>query len=57
MDCGTDMPLDIVLTNEQWKLICPDDGMLCASCIIRRANELPHVIKVFARIIFADDLQ
>jgi hypothetical protein len=59
MDCQIDYDhcaLDIVLSKEQWLMIHPDDGgVLCASCIVRRASTLPHVINVKAIITFADD--
>ena len=42
IDCGTPYPfgLDVVLPDQQWKWICPTDGLLCANCIARRAVEL-----------------
>lgn len=55
-DCGTnDMPLDTSLTPAQWAMVAPDGGMLCASCIVRRASNLPKVIGCCLRIVFADD--
>lgn len=57
-DCGTqDMPIDTVLTGRQWELICPEGGMLCASCIVRRASRLPDVINLTTRITFAGDFE
>jgi hypothetical protein len=38
-------------------MICPEDGMLCASCIVRRARHLPGVIGVTAHIDFVEDYQ
>jgi len=60
LDCGCDydaaMACDMVLSREQWLLIHPeDDGVLCAHCILRRADKLPGQINVMARITFADD--
>lgn len=59
MDCGLlddQMPLDIVLTGDQWKMISPEEGgILCGACIIKRASRLPNVINVCARIIFSVD--
>ena len=56
-DCGTtDMPLDAVLTGEQWRMICPEVGaVLCASCIVRRANRLPGIMNVCMRFQFSED--
>ena len=57
-DCGSpdsEMPLDSVLTLKQWQMICPEDGMLCASCIIRRASKLPGIINICLRLQFAED--
>lgn len=55
-DCGTeDMPVDTVLTIKQWELICPEGGVLCATCITRRAAKLDGIINVCARLIFVDD--
>jgi hypothetical protein len=57
-DCGcpdAEMPLDTVLTLKQWQLICPEDGMLCASCIVRRASKLPGIINACLRLQFVED--
>lgn len=57
LDCGTkNMPVDTVLTVKQWEIICPEDGVLCATCIVRRASKLPTVLDVCMRIIFLDDV-
>lgn len=40
LDCGkpySEMGLDLVLPDQQWKRICPEDGILCANCICQRA--------------------
>jgi len=53
-DCNAadaEMPLDTVLTGEQWERICPEGGILCASCIVRRAAKIPDVICVDLRVI------
>lgn len=58
IDCqcpDEEMPLDAVLTGKQWNLICPGGGVLCASCIVKRASVLPGVINLTARITFAED--
>ena len=43
-DCGTpysEMGLDMVLPDQQWKVIFPEnDGILCANCICKRASKL-----------------
>ena len=57
-DCGlpdSEMPLDTVLTIKQWEMICPESGMLCASCIVKRAALLPGVMNLTARITFSED--
>jgi hypothetical protein len=48
--------LDFTLSAEQWKLIHPEvGGVLCATCIVRRAAKIPHVITMMGRIVFAAD--
>ena len=49
------MPLDTVLTGEQWKMLCPEDGVLCASRIVRRAAKISHVICVNLRVIRVEE--
>ena len=50
------MPLDFVLTEKQWRIICPEFyGQLCASCIIKRASKIEGVINITARVTFAED--
>lgn len=42
LDCGVEygtLGLDIVLPDQQWKAICPEDGILCANCICKRAEQ------------------
>ena len=58
-DCGApEGEVDTVLTRAQWLLIYPEEGgILCASCIVKRAEKLPHVICVNARIMFASDFE
>lgn len=57
MDCGlpyADFPLDTTLPDEQWRMIHNSEGgLLCASCIVKRASRLPGVIAVRAIIEFA----
>lgn len=41
-DCGIEyqtLGLDLVLPDQQWKVICPEDGILCANCICKRAAQ------------------
>ena len=58
-DCGatyTEFPLDMTLPDAQWLLINRQyGGVLCASCIVRRAGKLPKAVAVRARIEFAQD--
>lgn len=40
IDCGldyTELGIDLVLPDQQWKLLCPEGGVLCANCICKRA--------------------
>lgn len=43
-DCGLpydDMGVDLVLPDQQWKVLFPEEsGLLCANCICRRAQRL-----------------
>jgi hypothetical protein len=60
LDCGCDyaavMPCSLNLPREQWLLIHPDGGgVLCANCMIRRAEKLPHATNITGRITFAGD--
>lgn len=39
-DCGAEyryLGLDLVLPDQQWDVICPEGGILCANCICKRA--------------------
>lgn len=48
LDCEKpydDFPMDLTMTRGQWLLIHPDDnGLLCADCILRRADKIPGVL-------------
>lgn len=54
IDCGraySEFGVDLTLPDDQWKLIHPgDDGLLCASCIARRAAQLPGIIALRCRL-------
>jgi hypothetical protein len=55
LDCGTpysEMGLDLVLPDEQWLKIHPEGlhGILCASCIMKRAEKIKGSTVVLARI-------
>ena len=54
VDCGklySNFGLDMTLSDEQWLLISPDrEGILCASCIVKRASKLPNAIAIRAQI-------
>ena len=57
LDCGCDyaatMALSLLIPREQWLLIHPEDGgVLCANCILRRAEKLPGAINITGRITF-----
>ena len=53
-DCGepyADFGLDTTIPGGQWELIHPEgEGILCASCMVKRASKLPGVIA--ARMVF-----
>ena len=44
------MPMDTVLTLRQWQMICPEDGMLCISCIYRRVLRIPEAMGLILHI-------
>jgi hypothetical protein len=51
-DCGRDyetFDLDMVLPTDEWREICPEGGVLCPSCIVKRAARIADVIVVEAR--------
>ncbi len=55
LDCGLpyeELGLDLVLPDEQWLLIHPEGlhGILCANCIVKRAEKLKGATVVFASI-------
>ena len=58
-DCGAtyhEFPLDTTLPDDQWLLINKGyGGVLCASCIVRRAGKLPQAVAVRACIEFAGE--
>ena len=50
-DCGlsySEMGLDLVLPDQQWKHLCPEDAILCANCIVKRAEGLGSSTSVMA---------
>lgn len=49
IDCGIEyrkFGLDYVFPDQQWKIICPENGILCGNCIAKRVEKLklPSVI-------------
>ena len=41
-DCGlsySELGVDLVLPDQQWKRIAPEDGVLCANCICKRVRK------------------
>lgn len=50
IDCDRmykDFGLDVVLSDEQWELIHPNEkGVICAQCIVNRAEKIKGVINV-----------
>lgn len=59
LDCGelySNMGIDITFSDEQWKMIFPEEnGLLCASCIVKRAGRLKKAIAIRAIIDFGKD--
>jgi hypothetical protein len=46
-DCGAEyesLGCDLVLPDQQWKIICPEGGILCANCICQRASKLSATV-------------
>ena len=53
LDCGADykdMGLDLVLPDQQWDILCPEGGILCPSCIAKRADKLEGASCILAWI-------
>lgn len=54
IDCGRPYftcGMDLVLTDEQWRLIHPKRvGILCGTCICRRADKLPGFVRLKATL-------
>ena len=52
LDCGlpySEFQLDVILPRPQWLEIHPaENGLLCASCIVRRASRVPGCTAVYA---------
>ena len=47
IDCGilySEMGLDLVLLDQQWEVLCPEGGILCANCICKRAEKLGNSV-------------
>ena len=54
LDCGRDYSefgVDLTLPDDQWELIHPGvAGLLCATCIAQRADQLPGIIALRCRL-------
>lgn len=54
LDCGldyADFPMDMILPRPQWLTIHPaEGGLLCASCIVKRAAKVPGATCIHAII-------
>ncbi len=55
LDCGipySKLGLDLVLPDEQWLMIHPEGegGILCANCIVKRAEKIEGATVVLAKI-------
>lgn len=47
IDCGlpyTSLGCDLVLPDQQWKTLCPEDRILCANCICQRAKKVGSTV-------------
>lgn len=59
MDCNKayeDFGLDVVLPNEQWALINPqNDGLLCVQCMVNRADKLGNIIAIRMNLLTMQD--
>jgi hypothetical protein len=52
-DCGIpygEMGIDLILPDQQWKHVCPDDGILCANCICKRVSKMRGTTVIYAWI-------
>ena len=58
-DCGMlygeDDWVDTVMPHFQWKIISPENGILCANCIVKRASKLENIRILKTELIFSDD--
>lgn len=58
LDCGfpyPDFPIDTTLPDEQWRMIHDSEGgILCASCMVKRASKLQGIIAARMRLEFAN---
>lgn len=58
-DCG--MPyggedwVDTLVPHSQWKIISPENGILCANCIVKRASKLTNIRALKTELVFIDD--
>ncbi len=59
MDCHKpydNFGLDVVLPNDQWLLINPqNDGLLCAQCMVNRAKKLGNIISIRMNLLTIKD--
>ena len=56
-DCGldySDFPIDVLLPRHQWLTIHPNNGLLCAACIVKRAAKVRGAIVVHMIIEIAE---
>ena len=60
LDCSLpyeEFGLDMTLPDNQWLMIHPEEnGLLCANCIVKRAEKLQGSIAVRAKIALAEEL-
>lgn len=52
-DCGLPyetFKIDVVLPDDQWAVVCPEGGVLCAGCLVARCAKLPHALVVRAKV-------
>ena len=42
IDCGIDineLGCDVALPDQQWKVLCPEGGILCPNCLCKRSGK------------------
>ena len=45
--------IDTTLSTYQWSVVCPENGILCANCIIKRASKINGILAARMHLEFA----